>query len=61
MNASIFAEDGLLEQASVEITEDEAVPQEPDSGETEKPDVSAEDLREYLKKLNPEDFGRFTP
>lgn len=69
MEARIFAEDALLERASVEIAEEEAVTDEPDLGTSgkeegtmpEKPEIEAEDLKEYLRKLNPEDFGRFTP
>jgi uncharacterized protein len=62
LNARIFAEEGLLEQATVEIAEDESVPL--DSGVHEEPskeEGGSEDLKEYLKKLNPEDFGRFMP
>jgi bifunctional DNase/RNase len=60
--AKIFAEEGLLEQATVEMAEEEDVqtiggsPQQPETKE-----VNSEDLKEYLRKLNPEDFGRFTP
>jgi bifunctional DNase/RNase len=62
MKAKIFAEESLLEQATVEMAEEEDVqamggpPQRP-----EEKEVDTEDLKEYLKKLNPEDFGRFTP
>lgn len=62
LDARIFAEEGLLEQATVEIAEDESVSLE--SGEHEQPateERKSEDLKEYLKKLNPEDFGRFMP
>jgi uncharacterized protein len=59
LNARIFVDETLLEQATVEIAEDDSVPleQEPSA----KPEGTPEDLKEYLKKLNPEDFGRFMP
>lgn len=71
LEAQIFADDALLERASVEIAEEETFPSKPEfetPGEGEKKEESAgegemkaEDLKEYLRKLNPEDFGRFTP
>jgi hypothetical protein len=64
VDARIFADDTLLERASVEITEEEAAPSagtgtlEPGSAsETMGP----EELKEHLRRLKPEDFGRFTP
>ena len=63
MDAKIFAEEALLEQATIEITDEEDV--DPESyGSLREPDpseIKAEDLKDYLRKLNPEDFGRFTP
>jgi uncharacterized protein len=62
--ARIFANDELLETASIEISEGESVDegaQEAAAGEEEAPFLDAEDLKEYLKRLNPEDFGRFSP
>jgi uncharacterized protein len=62
LNARIFAEDSLLEQATVEIAEDESVPEDLGKhGSRSGPEGTSEDLKEYLKKLNPEDFGRFMP
>lgn len=62
LNARIFAHETLLEQATVEIAEDESVPLEPgEHGSSAKSEGTHEDLKEYLKKLNPEDFGRFMP
>jgi uncharacterized protein len=64
MNASIFTTDDLLEHTSIEISEasdfeagdmEELEPEPPE--EISKP----EDLKEYLRRLHPEDFGRFTP
>jgi bifunctional DNase/RNase len=67
VRARIFAQDELLERASIEVTEDESPlgqsggpPKEglgPEGSEGMKP----EELKEYLRRLNPEDFGRFTP
>ena len=61
-DARIFAQDDLLERASIEIAEDET---SGESGQTrrEAPSegMNPEELKEYLRRLNPEDFGRFTP
>ncbi|MGD8727562.1 MAG: bifunctional nuclease family protein [Gemmatimonadales bacterium] len=52
LQAPIFTEDTLLETTSIDTVE----PMSPDS---EKLDT--ESLRSYLEKLDPEDFGKFTP
>ncbi len=62
--APIYAEESLLELSSLEIEdapfdEDEAAGVM-EGGEAE-PEEPQEPLREYLKRMNPEDFGRFTP
>lgn len=63
--APIYAHEDLLEQAAIEIQ-----PSELESGEAsdispppeERPAaMDPEELKEHLKNLNPEDFGRFTP
>ena len=61
--ARIFAQESLLEEATIEIADEETT-----GGELEaKPDLSQaeamgpEELKEHLRRLNPEDFGRFTP
>ncbi len=59
--ASIFADDSLLERVSVEIAEDESVSLDMDSDEPFDLEAKTEDLKDYVRKLNPEDFGRFTP
>ena len=62
MKAQIFAEEALLEPATIEIAEEESV--NLDSANFQDPtpqDVKADNLKDYLRKLNPEDFGRFTP
>jgi uncharacterized protein len=64
MAASIFTTEDLLETTAIEITDasehDFAVGPEED-----KPGPAAgltpEQLREYLRRMNPEDFGRFNP
>lgn len=62
LEAKIFAEDELLEQATIEIAEEEAVDLDPGvHSEPHRPPPSPEDLEDYLKRLDPEDFGRFTP
>ena len=64
VEARIFAQDDLLEEATIEIADDESSAevsfgvQEP---EAEQKSMGPEELKEYLRRLNPEDFGRFTP
>jgi bifunctional DNase/RNase len=52
LQAPIFTEESLLELTSIDTVE----PMAPDS---EKMDP--ESLRAYLEKLDPQDFGKFTP
>jgi uncharacterized protein len=64
MDASIFTTDDLLEHTAIEISEaadfDQAGSEETGAeGHGETP--AQEDLKEYLRRLHPEDFGRFTP
>ena len=70
MDARIFAQDDLLERASIEMEEDEDVTPGAaggfevtarEAGEEGAGGMEADELKEYLKRLNPEDFGRFTP
>ena len=61
--APIFADENLLELSALEIEDADIDEMDgepiPDIGEPgEAPE---EPLRDYLKRLNPEDFGRFTP
>lgn len=63
-DAPIFAEDALLELTSLEVEEsefDEGGLSEPAKEQGEEGEEAQESLREYLKRLNPEDFGRFQP
>lgn len=63
--ARIFASEDLLERANIEIAETETVSEQfqtlGEEEEGEAPSMGAEELKEYLRRLNPEDFGRFTP
>jgi len=52
LKAPIFTQEGLLELTSIDTVE-------PMSPDTEAMDP--ESLKSYLKNLDPEDFGRFTP
>jgi bifunctional DNase/RNase len=68
MSARIFTTEDLLETTSIEITESsEETPNfmagpEPQSEEGRPMgSLSPEELREYLRRMNPEDFGRFNP
>lgn len=64
--APIFADESLLEESALDVEEasfddeisETAMVGDPSLGESE---ASEEPLREYLKRLNPEDFGRFEP
>lgn len=58
--AQIFAQEELLERANIEIAEGEDVSEVGEEGE-DAPSMDPEELKEYLRRLNPEDFGRFTP
>lgn len=63
VDARIFADTDLLEVAAVEVSDSEAAVEsstaEHQSELTEAMDAEA--LKEHLRKLNPEDFGRFNP
>lgn len=63
--AQIYVEDSLLEHVDLEVVDDESelqeMAEEAASGAEERPPLKAEALEEYLRKLNPEDFGRFNP
>ncbi len=63
VQARIFAQDELLERASIEIAEADETDDESASAEEESETrtMNPEELKEYLRKLQPEDFGRFTP
>ena len=67
-DAPIFAEESLLELTNLEVEEagfddssSAGFQPEPEDAESEEPVDEKEKLRDYLKGLNPEDFGRFSP
>ena len=60
--AKMFAQDGLLEKAVIDIAEDQTVEVQLPPDQQEQPaQMDPEQLKEHLRRLNPEDFGRFTP
>jgi len=62
--ARIFAQESLLEDATIEIAEEESAIGEgiePKGDVVSQEGMGPEELEEYLRRLNPEDFGRFTP
>lgn len=64
MGAPIFADDALLNDATIQIAQDETVGEF--TLETREPGelpgvMRPEELKEHLRRLNPEDFGRFKP
>jgi bifunctional DNase/RNase len=67
MSAAIYTTDDLLENTSIEVADTSDNPQdfikaeEKESGDSPASGLSAEELREYLRRMNPEDFGRFQP
>ena len=63
VEARIFAQDDLLEEATIEIAEDESGAEvifDVQEGPMQE-GMGPEELKEHLRRLNPEDFGRFTP
>jgi len=69
MGARILTTDALLEQTAVDVQEagDMADPEEFSSAgeeeaeERDQAGLRADELKEYLRRLDPEDFGRFNP
>lgn len=67
-HAEIFAQDELLERTTIEVEDDTSGAQF-DTAEAEydttdhkaETKLAAEELKEYLRTLAPEDFGRFIP
>lgn len=64
--ATIVVDDELLRQMDLELDESDAPPppdliEEIDFSEEQGGLSTPEDLAAYLRKLDPEDFGRFTP
>ena len=64
VDARIFAQDELLEAATIEIAKDDSSGEVTFTGDEPaslSEEMDAEELKEHLRRLNPEDFGRFTP
>jgi hypothetical protein len=65
MAASIYTTDELLEHTSIEMAEASGESAELGGGEEGEASgsqgLSPEQLREYLRRMNPEDLGRFNP
>ena len=65
MEARIFTTEDLLENTSIEIADGTTSPEdfvtEASEAEENVGNLSPDELREYLKRMNPEDFGRFNP
>lgn len=60
LDAQLFTSDELLAGAPLGISSADAT-ETLSASEEEGEEMSAEQLQEYLKKLNPEDLGRFNP
>lgn len=60
MDATILTSDELLETTAIEIAEStEEFPVDAESTEEKPGGLSPEELSEHLRRLHPEDFGRF--
>jgi bifunctional DNase/RNase len=58
--ATIFTSAELLDHTPIEIVDADFDPGDSEDSPSEE-GLSAEGLEEYLRRLNPEDFGRFRP
>jgi bifunctional DNase/RNase len=58
LSAPIFAQEALLTAVAAEEDDDEAIP-EPEAPAQSTDELNAEQLKEYLENLRPEDFGKF--
>jgi hypothetical protein len=64
LSAPIFAQESLLTAFSIEEGEEsgsEGMSFGTGEGESQQHDASVEQLRAYLEKMRPEDFGKFNP
>lgn len=59
LGARLFTSEELLSPTPIEIQPDESLPEKP--GGEGPGALTAEQLQAYLRKLNPEDLGRFKP
>lgn len=60
LKARLFTSDDLLGATTIQVEADDSFETPAADPETDPP-LSPEKLQEYLKKLNPEDLGRFNP
>lgn len=61
--ATLFADDSLLDHTDIEIAEGDASPGlavDVEAGDSAEASLNADQLKEHLRAMNPEDFGRFT-
>ena len=61
LQASIFADESLLEWGFPEAPGEQSTGEPLVLEQESDTEMAAEELQEYLRKLAPEDFGRFTP
>lgn len=62
VSARIFAQDDLLEERALETTDEgPSASSQPKGQASPHEPMRPEELEEHLRKLDPEDFGRFTP
>ena len=66
-SAQIFTSHELLDIAAIETTDlldleqDDPTQLDLDETPTKDAEIKSDELKEYLRRLNPEDFGRFNP
>ena len=61
MKAKLFTSDDLLTSTTIQVEPAEEVEAPEPEQEGERPQMTAEQLQEHLKKMKPEDLGRFNP
>ena len=61
LQADIFAHEELLERTPLNLPGEATIGEPPVLEGESDTEMAAEELKEYLRKLAPEDFGRFTP
>lgn len=72
LDAPVFAAESLLSEIDIEEVEEDGeegaeaeegtpFPGSPAAGSAEGAELTAEELKEYLEQLRPEDFGKFNP
>jgi bifunctional DNase/RNase len=61
MQARLFTTEDLLGATAIELSADDSPEDEAPERDEESSRMSAEQLKEYLRKMNPEDLGRFNP